>query len=55
MSLSKALIEVAMFDILSSEWTTDLFLRYKMDKQKMYEEGTLDQARDIGYQSFYSI
>ena len=32
-SLNKVLIEVAMFDVLDSSWTTDLFIRYKEDKE----------------------
>ena len=44
-----------MFDILSSEWTTDLLLRYEMDQQEVYERETLDQARDLGYESYYTI
>ena len=31
LSLNKVIMEFAMFDILSSEWTTDLLLRYEMD------------------------
>ena len=54
-SLNKVLIEVAMFDILDSSYTTDLLLRYKEDKADEFDEGTLDQAQDVGYESHYTI
>ena len=44
-----------MFDILDSSWTTDLLLRYKEDKEDEFDEGTLDQAKDVGYESHYTI
>jgi hypothetical protein len=54
-ALNKVLIQVAMFDLLSSDWTTDLLLKYKGDTQEEFQADTLDQAQDIGYETHYSL
>ena len=48
-------IEIAMFDILPAEITTDYILRYDEEKLLWDEENISGQIQDVGYQSHYSV
>lgn len=48
------IIEIAMFDVLPAEYTTDLIFEYD-DKLEKVDEKIFGQMRDIGYESHSSI
>lgn len=40
-----------MFDIMEADWTTDLVLSYPEEPLIKYEQYTIGQVLDIGYES----
>jgi hypothetical protein len=50
-----ALVPVIKFDILDSEWTTELVFMFNKPKQRDFQTFTLDQMEDIGYDTHNSV
>lgn len=53
--LMSVLLPITQFDILDSEWTTELVLEFDEPSHEEYQYEIPDQTRDLGYETRNSM